>query len=73
MLLTGAVCAGTARVLSLLPDAGWSWAALVVGWLAGAWVRGALVGVLALVGSRCPAAWRRALLAGVAAFGVRDA
>ncbi|MCX5107228.1 DUF6518 family protein [Streptomyces sp. NBC_00378] len=38
-------------MLNLLVDAGWSWAALAVamGWLAGTWVRGALVGALALV------------------------
>ncbi|MDX3535617.1 hypothetical protein PV721_14870 [Streptomyces sp. MB09-01] len=48
---TGTVWAKAAKVLSLLMDAGWSWAALAVamGWLAGTWVRGALVGALALV------------------------
>ncbi|MFD7491164.1 hypothetical protein ACFV8T_01880 [Streptomyces sp. NPDC059832] len=51
MPLTGTVWAKAAKVLSLLVDAGWSWAALAVamGWLAGTWVRGALVGALALV------------------------
>ncbi|MGW2180551.1 DUF6518 family protein [Streptomyces sp. NPDC001732] len=40
-----------AKVLSLLLDAGWAWAALAVaaGWLAGTLVRGALAGALALV------------------------
>lgn len=49
--LTGTVWAKTAKVLSLLLAAGWSWAALAVamGWLAGTWGRGALVGALALV------------------------
>ncbi|MFD0622130.1 hypothetical protein ACFQ2K_04210 [Streptomyces sanglieri] len=38
-------------MLSLLMDAGWSWAALAVavGWLARTWARGALVGALALL------------------------
>ncbi|GHB71894.1 hypothetical protein GCM10010377_72980 [Streptomyces viridiviolaceus] len=47
------VWADIARVLSLLFDAGWSWGALAVavGWLAQTWVRGALVGVLALAGA----------------------
>lgn len=51
MSFTGTVWAKAAKVLSLLMDAGWSWAALAVamGWLAGTWVRGALVGALALV------------------------
>ncbi|MFF1418452.1 hypothetical protein [Streptomyces sp. NPDC058280] len=51
MSLTGTVWAKAAKVLSLLMDAGWSWAALAVamGWLAGTWVRGALAGALALV------------------------
>ncbi|MFF3129887.1 hypothetical protein ACFVRD_48870 [Streptomyces sp. NPDC057908] len=51
MPFTGTVWAKAAKVLSLLMDAGWSWAALAVamGWLAGTWVRGALVGALALV------------------------
>lgn len=50
MPLTGTVCASAAKVLSLLMDAGWSWAALAVamGWLAGTWMRGTLVGALAL-------------------------
>ncbi|MFB7526818.1 hypothetical protein ACFC0C_00855 [Streptomyces sp. NPDC056178] len=49
--LRGTVWAGAAKVLSLLVDAGWSWAALAVavGWLAGTPVRGALVGALALI------------------------
>ncbi|MFF2014125.1 hypothetical protein ACFVWY_34385 [Streptomyces sp. NPDC058195] len=49
--LTGTVWAKAAKVLSLLVDAGWSWAALAVamGWLAGTWVRGALAGALALI------------------------
>ncbi|MER5359544.1 hypothetical protein [Streptomyces sp. NPDC002785] len=48
--LTGTVWAKAAKVLSLLMDAGWSWAALAVavGWFAGRQVRGALVGALAL-------------------------
>ncbi|MFD9721945.1 hypothetical protein [Streptomyces sp. NPDC059076] len=48
---TGTIWAKAAMVLSLQMDAGWSWAALAVamGWLAGTWVRGALVGALALV------------------------
>ncbi|WP_406482617.1 hypothetical protein [Streptomyces sp. NBC_01615] len=52
----GARVAGTdlakaSKVLSLLLDAGWSWAALAVavGWVAGSRVRGALGGLLALV------------------------
>ncbi|MEU0990290.1 hypothetical protein [Streptomyces sp. NPDC005953] len=51
MSFTGTIWAKAAKVLSLLMDAGWSWAALAVamGWLAGTWVRGALVGALALV------------------------
>ncbi|MFD6329474.1 hypothetical protein ACFWGI_07870 [Streptomyces niveus] len=50
MPLKGTVWASAAKVLSLLMDAGWSWAALAVamGWLARTRVRGALVGVLAL-------------------------
>ncbi|MFG2563258.1 hypothetical protein [Streptomyces sp. NPDC048496] len=49
--LTGTVWAGAAKVLSLLMDAGWSWAALAVamGWLAGTRALGALVGALALI------------------------
>jgi hypothetical protein len=41
----------TAKVLSLLLDAGWAWAALAVavGWLAGTLVRGALAGTLSLI------------------------
>lgn len=43
--------AKASKVLSLLLDAGWSWAALAVavGWVAGSRVRGALGGLLALV------------------------
>ncbi|MFE7110968.1 hypothetical protein ACFU98_17130 [Streptomyces sp. NPDC057575] len=46
MSLTDTVWAKAAKVLSLLVDAGWSWAALAVtmGRLAGTWVRDALVG-----------------------------
>jgi hypothetical protein len=53
MPLTGTVWAKAAEVLSLLMDAGWSWAALAVamGWLAGTRARGALVGALALIGA----------------------
>jgi hypothetical protein len=53
MPLTGTVGAKAAEVLSLLMDAGWSWAALAVamGWLAGTRARGALVGALALIGA----------------------
>ncbi|GGX48202.1 hypothetical protein [Streptomyces chryseus] len=49
--LTGTVWAKAAKVLSLLIDAGWSWAALAVamGWLAGTRTQGALVGALALM------------------------
>lgn len=49
--LRGTVWASAAKVLSLLVDAGWSWAALAVavGWLAGTPIRGALVGALALI------------------------
>ncbi|MGW1352443.1 hypothetical protein ACWCQE_24695 [Streptomyces sp. NPDC002409] len=41
----------TAKVLSLLLDAGWAWAALAVvaGWLAGTLLRGALAGTLSLI------------------------
>ncbi|REK88887.1 hypothetical protein DY245_18615 [Streptomyces inhibens] len=51
MPLAGTVWAKAAKVLSLLMDAGWSWAALAVGmgWLAGTRARGALVGALALI------------------------
>ncbi|GAA3368603.1 hypothetical protein GCM10020367_07640 [Streptomyces sannanensis] len=51
--LTGTLWAKVARVLSLLMDAGWSWAALAVGmgWLAGTRTRGSLVGALALIGA----------------------
>ncbi|MPY51722.1 hypothetical protein [Streptomyces acidicola] len=51
MPLQGTVWASAAKVLSLLMDAGWSWAGLAVamGWLAGTRVRGALVGALALI------------------------
>ncbi|WP_051774609.1 hypothetical protein [Streptomyces sp. NRRL S-237] len=49
--LAGTVWAGAAKVLSLLMDSGWAWAALAVatGWLARTWARGALVGALALI------------------------
>ncbi|WP_327411642.1 hypothetical protein [Streptomyces sp. NBC_01233] len=49
--MVGTVWAGAAKVLSLLMDAGWSWAALAVamGWLARTWARGALLGALALI------------------------
>ncbi|MFF8692866.1 hypothetical protein ACF08W_11725 [Streptomyces sp. NPDC015144] len=48
--ITGTLWGGTAKVLSLLMDAGWAWAALAVavGWLVGTPVRGALTGALAL-------------------------
>ncbi|MFE0381956.1 hypothetical protein ACFW1M_41825 [Streptomyces inhibens] len=51
MPLAGTVWAKAAKVLSLLMDAGWSWAALAVGmgWLVGTRVRGALLGALALI------------------------
>lgn len=51
MPLKGTVWSGAAKVLGLLMDAGWSWAALAVGigWLARTWARGAPAGVLALV------------------------
>ncbi|MFI6951457.1 hypothetical protein [Streptomyces sp. NPDC050422] len=51
MPLRGTFWASSAKVLSLLMDAGWSWAALAVavGWLARTRVRGALVGALALL------------------------
>ncbi|OAH10857.1 hypothetical protein [Streptomyces jeddahensis] len=51
MPLAGTVWAKAAKVLSLLMDAGWSWAALAVGmgWLAGTRARGALGGALALI------------------------
>ncbi|WP_404952691.1 hypothetical protein [Streptomyces sp. 147326] len=49
--IVGTVWAGGAKVLSLLMDAGWSWAALAVatGRLARTWARGALLGALALI------------------------
>ncbi|MFI6638950.1 hypothetical protein [Streptomyces sp. NPDC050504] len=49
--LVGTVWGKGSKVLSLLMDAGWAWAALAValGWLAGTWARGALAGVLSLV------------------------
>ncbi|MFF8315986.1 hypothetical protein ACF06V_02340 [Streptomyces bobili] len=49
----GTVWGGTAKVLSLLMDAGWCWAALAVGmgWLAGTRSRGASAGAVALVGA----------------------
>lgn len=48
--LVGTVWASAAKVLSLLMDAGWSWAVLAVamGWVGGRPARGALLGVLAL-------------------------
>ncbi|MET9505599.1 hypothetical protein ABZY42_28400 [Streptomyces sp. NPDC006622] len=48
---TGTVWAKTAKVLSLLMDAGWCWAALAVGmgWLAGGRALGAATGALSLV------------------------
>ncbi|MFJ5224755.1 hypothetical protein [Streptomyces sp. NPDC088400] len=51
--LVGTVWGGGAKVLSLLMDAGWSWAALAVavGWLAGTGIRGALAGALTLTGA----------------------
>lgn len=53
MPLTGTVVGRTAKVLSLLLDAGWSWAALAVlaGRPAGSLVRGAIAGALSLVGA----------------------
>ncbi|MFB7918833.1 hypothetical protein [Streptomyces sp. NPDC056061] len=49
--LVGTVWAGIAKVLSLVVDLGWAWAALAVamGWLAGSWKRAAVTAVLALV------------------------
>ncbi|WP_051838105.1 hypothetical protein [Streptomyces sp. NRRL F-2580] len=49
--IAGTLWAGAAKVLSLLMDAGWAWAALAVatGWRARTWARGALVGALALI------------------------
>lgn len=49
--VAGTELAEASKVLSLLLDAGWSWAALAVavGWAAGSRVRGALGGLLALV------------------------
>ncbi|GAA3481670.1 hypothetical protein [Streptomyces yanii] len=49
--IAGSVLAKASKVLSLLLDAGWSWAALAVavGWVAGSRIRGALGGVAALV------------------------
>lgn len=49
--ITGTAFGGAAKVLSLLLDAGWSWAALAVavGLLAGTPARGALAGSPALV------------------------
>ncbi len=49
--ISGTVWAGAAKVLSLLMDAGWAWAALAVatGWLARTWARGASAGALALI------------------------
>ncbi|MFF0509065.1 hypothetical protein ACFYUH_36520 [Streptomyces fimicarius] len=51
--LAGTPWAKAAKVLSLLLDAGWSWAALGVlaGWLTGSLLRGALSGVAALAGA----------------------
>ena len=50
---TGTAWAKAAKVLSLLMDAGWCWAALAVGmgWLAGTWARGVSAGALTLVGA----------------------
>lgn len=49
--LAGTVWAGAAKVLSLLVGLGWAWAALavVMGWLARTWTRGAPAAALALV------------------------
>ncbi|MGW6982457.1 hypothetical protein ACWGE1_23960 [Streptomyces sp. NPDC054932] len=49
--ITGTVWGGAAKVLSLLLDSGWAWAALAVamGWLARRWARGALAGASALI------------------------
>ncbi|MEJ8646313.1 hypothetical protein WKI68_43790 [Streptomyces sp. MS1.HAVA.3] len=49
--ITGTVWAGAAKVLSLLMDSGWAWAALAVaaGWLARTWARGIPAGALALM------------------------
>ncbi|MFF3949984.1 hypothetical protein ACFYYN_34975 [Streptomyces sp. NPDC001902] len=49
--VTGTLWGGAAKVLSLLLDAGWSWAALAVaaGLLAGTTARGMLAGPLALI------------------------
>jgi hypothetical protein len=49
--LAGSVWAAVAKVLSMLFDAGWSWAALavVMGWRARTWLRGALAGALSLM------------------------
>lgn len=49
--VAGSDLAKVSKVLSLLLDAGWSWAALAVGvgWVAGSRVRGALGGLLVLV------------------------
>jgi hypothetical protein len=62
--LTGTVWGGAAKVLSLLMDAGWAWAALAVamGWLAGAWVRGAVVGALALMAATVAYVWTAAVI-----------
>ncbi|WP_406274975.1 hypothetical protein OH779_40595 [Actinacidiphila glaucinigra] len=53
MPLHGTVWAKTAKVLSLLMDSGWCWAALAVamGWLAATLLRGAVAGPLALIGA----------------------
>ncbi|MFH8518440.1 hypothetical protein ACH4CE_25810 [Streptomyces gelaticus] len=47
----GTVWASIAKVLSLLVGLGWAWAALavVMGWLARTWARGAMVAALALI------------------------
>ncbi|WP_369776380.1 hypothetical protein [Streptomyces sp. R33] len=49
--LAGTVWAGAAKVLSLLMDSGWSWAALAVavGWRVGARAQGALAGAVSLI------------------------
>ncbi|MEU7899860.1 hypothetical protein AB0B45_44320 [Nonomuraea sp. NPDC049152] len=49
--LDGTLWGGAAKVLSLLVDSGWAWAALAVGvgWLVGGLVRAGLAGVAALM------------------------
>ncbi|MDX3076628.1 DUF6518 family protein [Streptomyces sp. NPDC088354] len=53
MPLHGTIWAKSAKVLSLLMDSGWCWAALAVamGWLAATPLRGAVAGPLALIGA----------------------